>query len=617
MLYAKVVFGLPVEGPFDYSAENLDDIIIRVGCRVYVSFGNQKKIGYVVKLTTKSDVKKIKTIYQILDQNPLLNKELLLLTKKISEYYCCSWGQAIETALPESIRRGKRVYLNDKSRRMEPVTGQSQPNIILAHSQEIKKRWDNIYLDKIKDALNHNKTVIVLLPDITSLSGAEKIIRDNFNCSLSVLYRKRFDELKEWTLIKEGKVDIVIGTRSGVFAPLDNLGLIIIDEEQARGYKQDQTPHYHARSVALMRTAINQATLIIGSSTPSLESMYLAKKKKIEYLFFPGAKNSPEIKIIDMKDLPLISPRKKIILSKYFEDSIIKTLNSKGKVLLFLNRLGFATFSSCVNCGAILKCQRCNTVLVFHYKENILNCHYCNFKMEPPKICPYCNSGYIRYLGAGIEKLESEFSRIFPQARVKQLEGRHSIDISSAEIFLSTQTILKETGLNFELIGVVSIDAALNLIDFRAQEKVFNILTGLSALTDKQLIIQTSLPDHHVFKALVRKNSDLFFNEELKQRKELKFPPYCHLALIKLRGKKEERVEAASKIFFEKLKKQALKSIEIISVGPGYPSKLRGNFYWQIALKSKSPIKISKFIKIHLNSFRHSGIIVTGDVDPI
>lgn len=601
MLYAKVVFGLPVEGPFDYIVPQALYKKIKAGARVIVQFGARKKLGYVVKLSAKTNVSNLKSIQQLLDEKPVLNRNLLLLTKKLSEYYCCAFGEAIETALPEGLRRGKAVTLKASSQNGKK---KDNPKSILLHSSDNKLKWEE-YLGKIKETLNNDKSVIVLLPDKVSVLAAEKIIKPNFGVPITLLYRKEPQELGKWVEIKEGRVKIVIGTRSAVFAPLNNLGLIIIDKEEAYGYKQDQVPHYNARQAAIMRAGIDKATLILGSSSPSLESMHLARKNKLVYKFIPQGRGFPEIKIGDARD------------SRLLQDSIIQALNDRGKILLFLNRLGFATVTKCPGCGTVLKCRRCNINLVFHYKENTLSCHYCNFKMEPPKICPNCNSSYIRYLGAGTEKMESELARLFPQARVKRLDKQAEVNLDEAEIFISTQSIIKETGLNFDLIAVLSIDNSLNYADFRAAEKAFEILVGLTGLTEKKILIQTNLGNHHVFRALLNKDAGLFYDEELRQRRELSFPPYSHIAFVKLRGKNENRVEEVSKFLFGKLNKLRGKPVEFISVNPGYPSKLRGNFYWQLVVKAKSAVKMSGFLKTHLTNFPHSGIIVTVDVDPL
>ncbi|MDP3731784.1 MAG: primosomal protein N' [Candidatus Omnitrophota bacterium] len=616
MLYAKVVLGLPVEGPFDYSVPAHLHKRIKEGVRVWIQFRDRRKLGYVLKLTSESSIEHVKPILEIIDDSPVLDKNMLLLTMELSDYYGCSWGEAIETALPEGLRKGKKIANNIEERKA--LKHKYNKEAILIHDLNRGARWD-IYLKSIKETLDNNKSALILLPDIASVLKVKEIITANLGISPALLYRKQHRELEEWVKIKKGGADIVIGTRSAIFAPVSCLGLVIIDEEQNTVYKQDQVPHYHAREVAFMRIAIEKAKLILGSTSPSLESFYLAKRGKIKYTLLPRIRDYPQIKIIDMRQEQRYLKQGNIILSKYLQDSIIQAIDAKSKILLFLNRRGFATFASCRNCGVILKCPRCNINLVYHFKENELNCRYCNFKMDAPRICPNCNSAYIRYLGVGTEKIESELSRIFPQAKISRVDSPQDADLMSADIFISTASIIKRTDYNFGLIGILSIDNSLNRIDLRSTEKTFGLLVGLLALTDKKVVIQTGLPKHYSLQAIENKDINMFYDEELRQRKQLSFPPYRHLCLVKLRGKKENSVKEASIVLFEKLGKYAEtnKLVKVISVNPGQPGKLRGNFYWQILIKSGSPLKIVKFLKLHLKNFRHSGIIVTIDVDPL
>ena len=554
MLYAKVVLGLAVQGPFDYSVSGQLQKKIKAGSRVWVNFRDRKKLGYVVGTTSQTNIKNVLPILDVIDDIPVLDKNMLLLTKKLSDYYCCSWGEAIETALPEGLRKGRTVRdLTDF--RHSGKNSPSEP--LLIHDLEGSARWD-IYLSRIKETVALNKSVIILFPDIDLVIKAKEIIKAGLNLDAQVLYRKQPDELEVWTKIKRGEVNIVAGTRSCIFAPIRNPGLIIIDEEQSPVYKQEQVPHYHTRVVALMRSNLEKAKLILGSSAPSLESLNLARQNKIGYTLLPRRSNPPQVSIIDMKNLPLIDKRHRIILSRYLQDSILAALNAGGKVLLFLNRKGFATFASCSTCGKILKCPRCNINLVYYFQKQILSCRYCNYKISPPKICPDCNSGYIKYSGAGTEKIESELSRVFPQARIARWEGKTKEDFLKNDIFISTQVIIKQMDYKFDLIGVLSIDNSLNLVDFRSSEKTFSLLTGLAFLSGNKVVIQTSLPGHYLFKSLEEHDAGIFYDEELKTRKQLRFPPYTHFSLIKCRGKKEEKVKLFSNKLFEKLSKAEL-----------------------------------------------------------
>jgi primosomal protein N' (replication factor Y) len=620
MLFAKVVLGLPVEGPFDYIVPKNLEKKINPGIRVEVNFSHRKIIGYVVDLSKETSIKNLKKILKVIDSEPVLDKVLLSLTHEISDYYCCSWGEAIETVLPEPLRKGKTIPkfkdLQISANTQENKLKNPDNEFILIHDLDGKKRWD-MYLEHIKYALQNNKSVIILLPDKNSVLNAKNFIQSRFDVPLGILFRKKPKELEDWLKIKSGIVNIVIGSRSGIFAPIKNLGLIIIEEEENSIYKQDQVPHYHAREVAFMRSKLEKAGLILGSMTPSLESFYLSEKQKIKYPVTSGIKDFPEVKIIDMKSGQFAPDRRKIVFSKYLIDTIASALNLGGKVLLFLNRKGFATYSFCINCGMVIKCPRCNINLVYHFKDNILSCHYCNFNMELPKICPNCNSGYIKFTGAGTEKIESELSRIFVKARIERYDLKKRPSPDEADIFIATSAIIRQSDFYFELVGVLDIDNSLNRIDFRSSEKTFEILVGLLKLAKERLLIQTRIPNHHCFHALLKKDIDWFYKEELKQRKELNFPPYKHIILIKLRGKKEDRVRQLSHKVFERLKENKIKFIKILSVHPGQPSKLRDNFYWQILIKTHNVKKATAFLKSSLKGLSSSGIILTVDVDPV
>ncbi len=613
-MYVKVVFGLPVEGPFDYSVPEVFLGKAKPGARVRVSFGAKNLIGYVVGLCDKTSVKKTKPVLDLIDKYPVLNKNMLLLTKELSEYYCCSHGEAIETALPQGLREGRDLPGN--AGHLKATVNKGMAQVILIHDLDDKSRWD-IYLKEIKEAVDNGRQVIFLLPDIESVLKAKAAIVNALGIVPVALYRKETKELEEWAKVKSGAAEIVIGTRSAVFAPLENPGLVIIESEEQPVYKQDQVPHYHAREAAFMRVKLDKAKLILGSRLPTLESFYLAKKNKIQYILLPRRKNFPETKIFNA-GFRRRGAKQESVLSKYLLDSIASSLDAKEKVLLFLNRKGFATFASCPHCAAILKCPRCNISLVYHSKANLLSCHYCNFRMAPPNICPQCNSGYIRYSGTGMERIESELSRIFAKARIKSLDGQKEPDFNNADIFVSTQSILAGADYDFGLIGVISIDNSLNRLDFRASEKTFGLLAGLIGLTSKRIIIQTALAGHYVFKALENKDVNIFYDEELRQRKQLSFPPYRHIGLVKLRGNDEPRVREISSALYEGLKKCNMDAaIEIVSVNPGQPPKLRGNYYWQVLLKAKTPKRLSRFLKTYLKKFPHSGIIVTVDIDPL
>ncbi len=610
MLYAKIVLPLPVEGPFDYIVPSDLACKVGVGSRVWVSFGRKDSLGFVVGLSKESRVPRLKSISKALDETPALSNELLILAKKVAEYYSASWGEVIASALPDALR--KKLALPTFKLPIIQPQGNKEGHILI-QSLSKQARWQR-YIEYIKEALNLKRTVIVLLPDARYAQKTEELIKESLGIQPGAFCKKGKLQGLEWVKAKQGEVNIVVGTRSAIFAPLSNLGLIIIEEEQDSVYKQEQSPHYHAREVAFIRAGLENLKVVMGGFSPSLESFYLTKKGKAEYSLITQDNTGLEVKIVDMKSIRQIN--KNIIFSKYLEDCISLVLGVGGKVLLFLNRSGFATFARCPACGKILSCPRCEISLVYHFQKKELVCHHCNFKMPKPDICPQCNSGYIRYSGLGTEKIESEISRIFPSARIKRLESS-DFKIEEADIFVSTSSIIKECDYRFELVGVLAIDNSLHRVDFRAAEKAFSLLCGLLGLTKRKLIIQTSIPNHHVFSAIHKNDFDIFYLDELNQRKSLGFPPFKHLGMVKLRSPFRDKVKLVASEVFEHLKESKSGGVKVLSMSPGPPEKLSGNYYYQVMLKANSALSISRFLAKNLKGGSHRSAVVTIDIDPL
>ena len=621
MLYAKVVLGLPIDGPFDYFVPTDLENKILPGMRVWVNFRNKKEVAYVVGLSNKTKIKRVKEISAVIDAAAVLDELMLLLSKRLADYYCCSWGEAIETALPDELRKGK-IDPTPISGKIDPTPISGKIDLTPGFLQGQERM--PVYLREIKEAWAVKRSVIVLFSDIAEAEKAKELIEKDLGTEVFLAFRKQPKELEAWAKIRQVEHCVVVGTRSSIFSPVNNLGLIIIDQEQEQVYKQEQVPHYHARQVALMRAEICGAKVVLGSRSLSLESFYLAQKNKLEIEVIAPKTAYPEVKVIDARRLSYAERKSKAIFSKFLADAIYLTLTQKGKILLFIERKGFATTAACHNCGVALKCPRCNINLVFHFDEDKLKCHHCNFKMEVPKICPSCNTGYIKYSGIGTEKVESELAKIFPQARLKIFSEESRSDpnlenrsVPGFDVFVATSSIVKHRDLSFDLIGVIAIDNSLNRVDFRAGEKTFALLMGLTGLTSKKMIIQSVNANHHCFQALIKNDPRIFLEAELKQRKQLSLAPYKHMILLKLRGINFDKVKKTAQDLFERLSQIKTSSIKLLSLNAGQPAKLRGNFYYQILMRASSVEKASHFLKLHLKDGHYSGIIVTVDVDPV
>ena len=606
MLYAKVVLGLPIDGPFDYTVPTDLENKISEGARVWVNFRNKKEVAYIVGLSNKTTINRLKEISTLIDAEPILNDNMLLLTRQLADYYCCSWGEAIEAALPDEIRKGKPAK-GDSSSVTSCSPSKKKETVLVQKDFILMRGADRMdaYLKEIKLAISNRESVIVIFTDVNAVLEASQIIQQHLKIIPQVLYRQQPKELAAWISVKQADFSVVLGTRSSIFAPVNNLGLIIVDQEHDQVYKQEQVPHYHVREVALMRASIESARVVLGTNSPSLESFYLVQSGQLQYQSIASVLAYPQVKVIDLRRLPHAERKSKTLFSKFLIDAIAATLAQKGKVLLLINRKGFATSAECHACGVALKCPRCNINLVFHFDEEKLKCHHCNFKMDLPKVCPSCQAGYIKYSGSGTEKVQSELARIFPQARMEE------------DIFVATSSVIKHHQINFDLIGVLAIDNSLNRVDFRAAEKTFNLLMGLVNLTSKLIIIQSANAKHHCFQALIKNDPGLFYKEELKQRKQLNFAPFKHMILVRLRGASLEKVKNAASDLFARLNKIKTSSIKMLSLNPAQPAQLRGNFYYQILMRASSPQKASQFLKLHLKENHFSGIIVSVDVDPV
>ena len=614
MKYAKVVLALPLKGPFDYSISEGMAVPVLPGMRAWVDFRGKKEIGFIAATAAQTDIPRVKPLISLIDSAPVLSKDLLKLTEEIARYYCCGQGEAVAAALPEAVRKGKPV---DPSASAAFGAEEKQAGTVVFQDLDGNSRFD-FYARELIACRERNRSAIVLAADKDGLERLKAFLSEKTGLPIEVLLRKELQEVKVWEKIRAQPACVVLGLRSAVFAPVNNLGLIIVDEESASAYKQDQAPHYHAREAARMRCRIENARLLLAASPVSLEAFYYAGLGQ-EGLVCPGPEAAvAQVSIIDMKALPLLDKRKKIILSRTLQDEIARTIFEKGKVLLFLNRKGFATMARCSTCAKTLQCPRCAINLVYYFSENALRCRYCNYSLVPPKICPLCNSGYIKYSGAGTEKIESELARIFPAARIQRLDAGGVLTPDAGDIFISTQAVLKHPGLRFDLAAAIGIDNGLNRVDFRAAEKTFALLWGLKNLAAKKLFVQTGVPAHPVFEALKAHDPLIFYRAELESRQQLGFPPVRGFIQVRLRGKSEERVHNAAEKLYEMLCAQKpSRATKVLSLNPGEPAKLRGNFYWNIMISTAQIEKANGLIKNTLKQFRFSGIMVAVDVDPL
>lgn len=664
--FADVVVNRPVEGPFTYLIPEEMEGVVGIGSCVEVSFGNKKLTGYVVGLPLDCNIKNIKPISRVLDRSPLMDSGMLKLTKWISDYYYSTWGEAISAAVPAVLKKslkGKRErkrkeedliseYIDGSNTHLPPTSEQRQAldqikqcidkkehNVFLLHGVTGSGKTE-VYLQSISCALESGRSSIVLVPEISLTPQTVARFKARFGDEIAVLHSRLTGSLRasEWERIASGQAHIVVGARSAIFAPAKDLGLVVVDEEHETSYKQDDVPRYNARDVAIKRAEFSGAVAILGSATPSLESFYAAQKGDYKLVELPERIDSrllPEVEIVDMKE-ELSRTRKLHIFSEKLRSCIEKDVSEGKQVILFLNRRGFSTFISCRKCGHVVTCKRCSVSLIYHFHKKKLFCHHCSYKMDPPDICPQCNSSYLKYWGIGTEKVESEVYRFFPGARIARMDtdstqkrGSHEKELSrfkehKIDILIGTQMIAK--GLDFPkvtLVGVISADTALNLPDFRSGERTFNLLTQVAGRAGRgdmggRVIIQTYTPGHYAIQAAKTHDYNSFYGKEISFRKELNLPPFSHMVTLNFRGRSEEKVIKVSESFRRKLEKKASQAqIEILGPAPSPISRLKGMYRWNLFLKSAKVENITGMLKDIIGSRRReSGIIITVDVDP-
>jgi len=493
----------------------------------------------------------------------------------------------------------------------------------------------NVYMKVIEDVIKNNKTAILLVPEISLTPQIIKRFTSYFS-NIAVLHSGLSDGEKydEWRKINEGKVNIVIGARSAIFAPLKNIGVIIIDEEHSQTYKQENNPRYNAIDIAKERCKYHNCPLILGSATPSLESFARAKKNVYKLLELKNRYNNntmPKVEIIDMnKEFKKASG----YFSNTLIDQIKETLERKEQVILFLNRRGYSSFLTCSSCGYVEKCPNCDISLTYHKSSNMLRCHYCGYATKRKKLCPKCQEEFKDY-GIGTEKVEEELKSLIKDAKIIRMDvdttttkNAHAKIINSFleekyNILVGTQMIAK--GLDFPnvtLVGVLNADIGLNFPDFRSSEITFSLLNqvlGRSGRGNKEgkVLIQTFNPEHYAI--VYTKNHDYlgFYNEEMKIRKILKYPPYYYICSIKIISKDYNLASKSSYDVVNYLK-QNIKN-EII-LGPSVCNvfKLNNNYRFQIIIKYKDVNNILEYLtNIEHHYFNKKDIKVEIDFNPL
>ena len=498
-----------------------------------------------------------------------------------------------------------------------------------------------IYLQLIEKIIQKNKTAIVLVPEISlTPQMVERFIARFGQEKIAVLHSKlsigeRYDQ---WNKIKNGECKIVIGARSAIFAPIQNLGLIIIDEEHDSSYKSETNPRYNAKELAGYMAKKNNIPLVLGSATPDISTYYKAENNKIEMLKLTkraNESNLPKVDVIDLRE-ELANGNRSILSRKLYEE-IEKNLKDKKQTILFLNRRGYSTFVMCRDCGYTVKCKNCNITMTYHIKTNKLKCHYCGHEEKNLTECPECHSKNIKYFGTGTQRLEEDINKIFPEATTIRMdidtvtrknsheEILNKFKNDNIDILIGTQMVVKGHHFpNVTLVGVIAADSSLYIEDYRANERTFQILTQVAGRAGREklpgrVIIQTYNPDNFAIECSKKQNYDEFYETEIELRKQLKYPPFCDIISIGLTDTDNNKIKNVSERLYNNISrtiKNEKMDFNIYKPLPCPIDKIKNKYRWRIILKGKLNNKIINIINKSIEQVNSKTTRIIVDTNP-
>lgn len=724
-MYAKVIVEIGVKNvdkTFTYIIPPKLTGKVKIGCRVKVEFGRQMLEGFVLEIF--NNINKVsyelKSIKELVDQEPILNQEMLELGNIISEKTLCSKISAYQVMLPKAlkasyntkinIKMDKYILLNTTAEkinnyiakcrypkqiellekiinnkeikitkvdstiktlikhnlikleeregyRYKHKTINKDKRVILNTEQQlvVDKVISNknnaktfllygvtgagkteVYMNIIENIINDDKSAIMLVPEISLTPQIVDRFVSRFSSSVAILHSglndsERYDEYRK---ITEGKVKIVVGARSAIFAPLKNIGIIIIDEEHSSTYKQDNHPRYHARDVAILRSKYHNCPILLGSATPSLESMARAGNKVYELLTLTkraGAGQLPIVHIVDMKEE---IKKGNFIFSNLLDKKIQEKLSKKEQIILLLNRRGYSSMLTCNKCGEVAKCPNCDISLTYHKTSGMLRCHYCGYAINKYTKCQKCSSTDLKDYGLGTQRLEEELNKKY-QARIIRMDmdttskkGAHQKIIEDFgehkyDILVGTQMIAK--GLDFPLVtlvGVINADASLNIPDFRSSERTYQLLSQVSGRAGRanrpgEVIIQTYNNNHYSITLAKNHNYLAFYKEEMKIRKQLNYSPYYFIILVSISTRDYETSFSEANKIGDYLRKNLSKNTYILGPAMANVFKINNVYYQQCIIKYKYDNKLRQTLINLDNHYKtNNKVNVEIDVDP-
>ena len=680
-MYLEIILNLPINQGFTYSytppQDEKPELAPAIGKRAEIMFGNKKTEGFIIGMWQELppnlgfDPAKIKPIRRVIDKEPLFGDELVEIANWISRYYLCTLGEAVFSMIPsgrretsaggfgfeEEIAATPKNELSDEQKKcVEDILKAGLPRFVRngSHCEErsdVAIQTPNLYhyiygptgtgktevfLSLAERILEQGKGVIYLVPEIGLTGQVVEAVTKRFGKTAAVLHSglTPSQRLKEWNRIMHKEARVVIGARSAVFAPVPELGLIIIDEEHDGSYKSGNNPRYHARQVAMHRCSNLKIPLVMGSATPSVEAWYGMKNQSIKRHTLSkrlAGGQMPHIWPINLRNYKIEGA-----ISPPLEEKINEALNNKHQAILFLNRRGFTHYFSCNSCGYELVCKNCSVPLTYHKVENRLKCHYCGWSIQTPDSCPQCGSVDIGSTGFGTEFIEAETKAKFPNARIVRVDTDNlkskdqlltTLDAfrkGEYDIMLGTQMVAK--GLNFpnlELVGVILADAGLHMPDFRAGERTFSLITQVAGRAGRyfpngKVVVQTYSPELEPVLFACQNKIEDFYNSEIQQRQLMEFPPFSRLLRLVFRSYNRNEALDTANDAVRILKEKKAKGVEILGPAECPIEKINSSWRYQILLKSKSIVPLQSMARSLLMDYTHSqNVYIEYDVDPV
>ena len=589
--------------------------------------------------------------YKITDKQNLIIKEVLLKNNK-KEYLNKISLSALKTLLDKKILKEvliekyrlnndnlvnyPRYELNDEQKNAveQILSNPKEADTYLLHGVTGSGKTE-VYMEVIEKLISVGKSAIVLVPEISLTPQMVGRFASRFKENIAILHSRLSDGEKydEYRKIARGEVKIVIGARSAIFAPLKNIGVIIIDEEHTSTYKQENNPKYSAIDVAIERSITHKAKVVLGSATPSLESYAKVLAKKYKLIELKNRANKKELPFVNIVDM-----NKEMKKGNYFSSLLIENiqdrLEKKEQIILLLNRRGYASFVTCSNCGFVSKCPNCDITLTYHKSSDMQRCHYCGYAIKRHDVCPECHEDAIKNLGSGTERVEEELNKLF-KARVIRMDldttntkGAHEKIIESFrnheyDILLGTQMIAK--GLDFSnvtLVGVINADTSLMIPNFRSSEYTFQLLSQVSGRSGRgnkkgSVIIQTFNKEHYAIELASKHNYIDFFKQEMKIRRELCYPPYCYIVSIKVISTDYDLVSRESNIIANRLRENLLSST-VLGPSIGSAFKIKNTYRFGILIKYKKEDNLYPYLEKMLEYYKNNNKLkIDIDFNPI